>query len=128
MDADDVASERPQRSGGQHHGNHRSGCHPIALRVVDRGEGIAVGLLFAEVSANGLGITVPRKGAVRSGSFGDAPHPVAAVPLRQQPSAEGNLGSIIVILLDHVHASMVAAACHRLFVHAMFLRIDRRSA
>jgi hypothetical protein len=111
MDANDIAGEGRQ-CGGQHHHDHRSGRHPVALGVIDRGEGIAVGLLLAQVSANGLGITVPRKGTIGAGGFGDAVHPIAAVTLRQQPPAERNLLPIIVILLDHVHASIVATACH----------------
>jgi hypothetical protein len=90
--------------------------------------GLKIGLLLAEVSANGLGVTIAWKGTIGPGGFGDAVHPVAAVTLRQQPPAERNLLPIIVILLDHVHASIVAAACHRSHVHAMFLRIDRGSA
>jgi hypothetical protein len=111
MDANDIAGEGRQ-CGGQHHHDHRSGRHPVALCVVDSGEGIAIGLLLAEVSANGLGVTIAWKGAIGSGGFGDAVHPVTAVTLRQQPPAERNLLPIIIILLDHVHASIVAAACH----------------
>jgi hypothetical protein len=112
MDANDIAGERRQRGGGQHHGDHRLGRHPVALGVIDRCEGVAVGLLLAEVSANGLGVTIAWKGAINSGGFGNAVYPVTAVTLRQQPPAERNLLPIIVILLDHVHASIVATACH----------------
>jgi len=88
------------------------GAHPIRLGVIDRGEGVAIGLLLAQVSANRLGVTIAWESSVSTGGFGDAVHPVPAVTLRQQPPAERNLLPIIVILLDHVHAFIVAAACH----------------
>lgn len=59
MDADHLAGERRQGgSGKQRRKQHLSGCHPVALRVVDCREHVTIGLLLAEVSTHGFEITV----------------------------------------------------------------------
>jgi hypothetical protein len=107
MDADDVTGERRERGGSKHHGDHRSGRHPVAFGVVDRGEGIAVGLLLAEVGTNCFRVTIARKGAIGTSGIGDTVHPIPAVTLRQQPAAERDLRPIIFILVSHVQGSIV---------------------
>lgn len=123
MDTDHVAGECRQLGGGQHYGDHRSGRNPIALRVIQRGEGIAISLLFAELSPNRLRVALARKSTISASGFGYAVHPVSAVTLRQQPSAKRNLLPSIFILPDHAHASTMAPACQRSYVQDMFPRM-----
>ncbi|HXH16083.1 MAG TPA: hypothetical protein VNJ10_08105 [Sphingomonas sp.] len=83
MDADNRAWERRRGCGGHRTGEeqHRLARHPVVLGIINRSEGVTVSLLFAQVRAHRLGVTVLREYAISTGSFCNAVNPIAAVAL-----------------------------------------------
>src|SRR4051812_19050249 len=76
---------------------------PGTLRVVDRLECVAVGLLLAQMGPHRLGITILGEGPVCTRCVGYAVDPVAAVALAQEPAAERRVSRPIgVNLVDHL--------------------------
>lgn len=79
--------------------------HPVALRVVDSCEGIAVGLLLAQVCTDCFRITIARKGSVGAGGISDPINSVAAIPLQKEPLTECHR-SLVVAVVCHKEISM----------------------